>query len=399
MLHTRAEFLADAVRSFAKAAKSESFLSGAIAKAAIGKDKDVAASFVSAFAPLVHRPGVQVANVSILPHTTGRSRTRDLKHDIALRYSFSGAGTLGTAVIDVVPQGYNRTLANIPLQFERYLSGHSLAHASGHYLAAVHGAAKSVKAERLTAKQQQIEDMHAGKSDRREHGSPVHTAYVRSDPVHLLMLNEFCHAHDTKENEWRVIKTLDGSVGGKYGWLSPLFSTFRLTSEAASVVEDQVPNSIASSLRDRLSITTVHLPMVPLALNDMAAWDKVVTLPEHRLALQSAELREWLHYLAHTHMSGGTVVMPLELRDRSIFRKSAEMAEEVVRGTRGKLSYSEKEVADFALQAKRDQEDAVRKEREAAAAALTIEREAAAVREATLLAEIERLKKSGSGSS
>ncbi len=90
--------------------------------------------------------------------------------------------------------------------------------------------------------------------------------------------------------------------------------------------------------------------------------------------------------------------MPLELRDRSIFRKSAEMAEEVVRGTRGKLSYSEKEVADFALQAKRDQEDAVRMEREAAAAGLTIEREAAAVREATLLAEVERLKKSGSGS-
>jgi len=473
MLHTRAMFFARAVRAFAATSKDKPFLSDAIAKAAIGKDMGVAFSFVSAFAPLVHQQAVKVTTVSVLPSTTGLSLGRDMKHDIALRYSVAGAGTAQatSALIEVVPQYYNRSLVEIQQRPEHYLPGRSLAHASGHYLAAVDEMAKMVKAERLKAKEEAktkdeskteadltTSGQHAGKSSRRkspstvpafETSSPVYAAYVHVEPVHLLMLSDFCYAHDTVHNVWRAPKSLSGPLAANYGWASPLFSTFRLTSEAASVrlgngVEDPGLNSFASSLRDRLSITIVHLPMVPLALNDMSAWDKVVTLPEHRLALRSsAELREWLHYLAHTKMVDRTVVMPPELRERSVFRKSAEMAEEVVRAPGG-FSYSEKEVEDFALQAKRDQEDAVRKgqeaaavreaaalkkEREAAAAreeaalkkervaaavreeaalkkervaaeaALKKEQEAAAVREATLLAEVERLKKTGSGSS
>ncbi len=78
-----------AVRSFATA-KNKPFLSNAIAKAAIGKDMGVAASFVSAFAGVVHGKHVQVTDVSALPETAGVTLARVMKHDISLRYSFGG---------------------------------------------------------------------------------------------------------------------------------------------------------------------------------------------------------------------------------------------------------------------------------------------------------------------
>lgn len=59
-------------------------MSDTIAKAAIGKDLEVATSFVSAFAPVIHQKRVRVADVSSLPETTGLSLVREMKHDIAL---------------------------------------------------------------------------------------------------------------------------------------------------------------------------------------------------------------------------------------------------------------------------------------------------------------------------
>lgn len=415
MLRTRAMSFA---RAFATA-KDKPFLSDAIAKAAIGKDADVATSFVSAFAPVVHRKRVRVADVSPLPETTGLSLVRDMKHDIALRYSVGGAAT---AVMEVVPQHYNRALVEIQRQPETYLPGRALAHASGHYLAAVEEEAKMVKAEKRKAMEEEAkratqEGTTAGpqrrkspsKEPRAVYDSAVYTAYVRVEPVHLLMLCDFCYAHDTAAKVWRAPKSSSVLDGGKYGWASPLFSTFRLTTDAGSVrlvadLDDPGPSSFASSLWDRLSITIIHLPMVPSILDDKAAWSKVATLPEHQTALESAELRQWLHYLAHTSMKDGKVEMPPELRSSPIFRKSAEMAEELVRTSA--FSYSEKEMADFALQAEREKDEAVEKERAAAAERERVAREqeraerekeraAAAEREAALRAELERLKKSG----
>jgi hypothetical protein len=421
MLRTRAVSFARAVRAFATA-KEKPFLSDVIAKAAIGKDEEVATSFVSAFAPVVHQQSVRVASVSPVPETTGLSLARDMKHDIAFRYSVGKE----TAVMEVVPQHYNRALVEIQLRSEHYLPGRSLAHASGHYLAAVEEEAKVVRAEKLNGKEQQeakrARPKSPSKESQKEYVSAVYTAYVRVEPVHLLMLSDFCYAHDTAAKVWRAPKSSSVLAGGKYGWASPLFSTFRLTTGAGSVrlragVEDPGPNSFASSLRDRLSITIVHLPLVPSALDDKAAWDKVATLPEHQVALESAELREWLHYLAHTSMKDGKVEMPPELRTHRIFRKSAEMAEKLLR-TPGGFSYSEKEMVDFSLQAEREKEEALEQERAAAAereraaaaalraeraaaaereAALRAERAAAAEREAALRAELERLKKPGSG--
>jgi hypothetical protein len=423
------------VRAFATA-KGKPFLSDAIAKAAIGKDSQVATSFVSAFAPVVHRKRVRVANVSRLPETTGLSLARDMKHDIALRYSVDQATT---AVMEVVPPLYNRALVEIQQQPETYLPGRALAHASGHYLAAIDEEAKKVKAEKRKAMEEEAkrgaqEGAAAGpprrkspsKEPRQVFDSAVYTAYVSVEPVHLLMLSDFCYAHDTAGKVWRAPNSssvLDG--GGKYGWASPLFSTFRLTTDAGSVrlaagLDDPGPSTFASSLRDRLSITTIHLPMVPSALNDEAAWGKVAPLPEHQAALESFELREWLHYLAHTSIKDGKVEMPPELRASPIFRASAWLAEELVRTSAP--SFSEKDMADFALQLKRESKAAVKnavekeraaqlaahqleraaaagaleKERAAAAGALEKERAAAAEREAALQADLERLKGSGS---
>jgi hypothetical protein len=416
MLRTRAVSLFFA-RAFATA-KDKPFLADSIAKAAIGKDAEVATSFVSAFAPVVHRKRVRVANVSRLPETTGLSLARDMKHDIALRYSVDQATT---AVMEVVPPLYNRALVEIQQQPETYLPGRALAHASGHYLAAIDEEAKKVKAEKRKAMEEEAkrgaqEGAAAGpprrkspsKEPRLVFDSAVYTAYVSVEPVHLLMLSDFCYAHDTAGKVWRAPKSSsvpDG--GGKYGWASPLFSTFRLTTDAGSVrlaagLDDPGPSTFASSLRDRLSITTIHLPMVPSALNDEAAWGKVAPLPEHQAALESFELREWLHYLAHTFIKDGKVEMPPELRASPIFRASAWLAEELVRTSAP--SFSEKDMADFTLQLKRESKaaaekavkKAVEKERAAQLAAHQMERAAAAEREAALQADLERLKGSDS---
>ena len=411
---------ARAVRAFATAKatakekrnkKDKPFLADAIAKAAIGDDADVATSFVSAFAPVVHHQGVRVAGVSHVPETTGLSLVRDMKHDIAFRYSVGKE----TAVMEVVPQHYNRALVEIQLRSEHYLPGRSLAHASGHYLAAVEEEAKVVRAERQKAKEQRKtkRPKPPSKESQKEYDSAVYTAYVRVEPVHLLMLSDFCYAHDTAAKVWRAPKSSSVlAEGKKYGWASPLFSTFRLTTDAGSVrlrsgVEDPGPNSFASSLRDRLSITIVHLPLVPSALDDEAAWDKVATLPEHQAVLESDELRQWLHYLAHTSLKDGKVEMPPELRTHRIFRKSAEMAEKLLR-TPGGFTWSEKEMVDLELQKEREKEEAVAEavveavEKERAVAAEAVEKERAAreaveKERAALRAELERLKGPGSG--
>jgi hypothetical protein len=431
LLRAYAVSVARAVRAFATA-KDTPFLSDAIAKAAIGKDAEVATSFVSAFAAIVHQKRVRVSNVTLLAETTGLSLVRDMKHDIALRYSVGGAES---AVMEVVPQHYNRALVEIQRQPETYLPGRALAHASGHYLAAIDEEAKAVKAEKRKAMEE--EDLRAATEGGAAGGAPaqarrkttprgravydsaVYTAYVRVEPVHLLMLSDFCYAHDTAAGVWRAPKSSSVLAGGKYGWSSPLFSTFRLTTDAGRVrqaggLADPGPSSFASTLRDRLSITIVHLPMVPMALDDEAAWSKAVTLPEHEKALESSDLRQWLHYLAHTSLKDGKVKMPTELRAYPIFRKSAEMAENLL-GTTA-FSFSVKEMSDLTLHYDKELEEAREEtlkeraaaaEREAAAAealkkerAAAAEREAAAAeREAALLSELERQKKPASAAS
>jgi hypothetical protein len=171
--------------------------------------------------------------------------------------------------------------------------------------------------------------------------------------------------------------------------------------------------------------------LVPFALDDKAAWDNVATLPEHKTALESDELRQWLHYLAHTSIKDGKVEMPPELRTHRIFRKSAWMAERLVRTGGFTSGWSENEMDDLVLRKEREKEEAVAKvraasaeavakmraasaervraaaereraatERERAASAERVraaaERERAATeREAALRAELERLKTSG----
>ena len=406
MLRTYALSVARSVRAFATS-KDKPFLSDAIAKAAIGKNAEVAASFVSAFAAVVHGERVCVTDVSPLPETTSLTLVRDMKHDIALRYSIGGAHS---AVMEVVPQRYNRALVEIQQQPEKYLPARALAHASGHYLAAIEEEAKAVKLEKRKAAEEVKRAPDAGqrkppsKGPRAVYDSAVYTAYCRVEPVHLLMLCDFCYAYDTTAKVWRAPKSSSVLAGGKYGWVTPLFSTFRLTTDAGSAqlvagLDDPGPNTFASSLLDRLSITIVHLPMVPLVLNDKGAWSKVVTLPEHQEALESAELRQWLHYLAHTTVKDGVVEMPAELRALPIFRKSADMAEALLASSA--FTFSEKEMVDMqekeraaAAEDREKERAAAAEDREKAVAeALEKERAAAAVEFAVLRSELERLKK------
>ena len=398
MLYTRAMSAARAFRAFATA-RDMPFLSDAVAKAAIGADLEVAASFVSAFAPVVHHRHVRVTDVSSLQGTTTLTPVRDMKHDIALRYKIGGAES---AVMEVVTTPFNRALVEIQRQPETYLPGRALAHASGHYLAAIAEEAKVVKenkrkeAEKEASRLAASADSAAGKSRRKSpsksaralYDNAVYSAYVSVEPVHLLMLSDFCSAHDTADNKWRAPKTLT-ATGKKYGWATPLFSTFRLTSGAQSLqlvagLDNPGLSAFASSLRERLSITIVHLPMVPSVLNDAVAWRNVVTLPEHQKALESDELRRWLHYLARASLKDGKVEMPVELRALPIFRKSAEQAEALL-GNKA-VDFSEKDVADIALQSKREGKEegqaegrvALEEQRVAAAAVLKVERAAAA---------------------
>ena len=92
--------------------------------------------------------------------------------------------------------------------------------------------------------------------------------------------------------------------------------------------------------------------MVPADLNDAVAWRNVVALPEHRKALESDNLRRWLHYLARTTLKDGKVEMPAELRAYPIFRKSAKRAEAIT-GSKA-VDYSENEMANLALQSRRE---------------------------------------------
>jgi hypothetical protein len=130
---------------------------------------------------------------------------------------------------------------------------------------------------------------------------------------------------------------------------------------------------------------------VPSNLYDEAAWSKVATRPEDQMALESDELRQWLHYLAHSSLLNGKVEMPEELRTIRIFLKSAEMAGGFVASP--EYSVFEKAMMDSAAQAEYEKE-AVREEERAAAAereraALEMERAAAAERERAAL-EMER---------
>jgi hypothetical protein len=235
-----------------------------------------------------------------LAATPGLSLVRDMKaRHGAFRYSVGGTAS---AVMEVVPQHFSRALVEIQLRSENYLPGRSLAHICGHYLAAVEEVAQAVKEERAKAKALEKAGRSGGgaqapsrhkslsKGPQKEYDAAIYTAYVRAEPVHLLMLSDYCSAHDTADDVWRAPKSSTVLAGRKYGWVMPLFNTYRLaTNSETTQLVDGLSNPgldpYSSSLQNLLSITIVHLPLVPSALNDMAAWDQVVTLPAHKEAL------------------------------------------------------------------------------------------------------------------
>lgn len=403
---------------------SPAILSDAIAKLAINDDPDVRASFVSAFAPLVHGKKVRVGNVYALPEVTTAFLGRDMRHGIALRYRVrEGAGSdnseeasepeqaeTGRELMKVVPQSYDRALVEIQQRYEGYLPARTLAHASGHFMVTINDTLRLVKLENKTAAKaaaasktaqtaakaaaaeaaaakaataaevaaaevaaakaekeaelaaadaamfaeaaakaaakEAVKNSPAASSSRVRSTGPrgtytndLYTAYVRVEPVHLIMLNGFCEAYDCNgTGTWRAAGSNpmlpSDRSSYRYTWAAPLFSTFRLTSAAPNLcVEEGAPDpgltAFARSLYNRLSITIVNLPLVPPAssLHKVDDWLRHATLPEHKEALQSDALRQWLVYLAQATVDGDKVCLPAELSELDTFRKSASSVE------------------------------------------------------------------------
>lgn len=372
------------------------FLKHNIARAAINGDDAVRTSFASAFAGLIHGGSVRVSDVYPLPETTARpfaKYMREVTHDVALRYKVDGKET---AVMEVMPH-YSRTRVESQQQHKRYMPGRTLAHVCNHYLSAVTAETDKVEAEKSvaaaakaaevaaqTAKVAQLgeggvrtdtvstdatttEDavLPSGRKppSKPARGSPpssIYTAYLRADPVHLLLLSDDIFAYDTSDKVWRAPKSAAALPGGRYGWTAPLITTFRFTADARNLRvddcvgdpgEDPLMSDFAAALFGRMSITVVHLPLVPSGVGDDSAWDAVVTAPAHKAALKSVELRQWLHYLAHTKRDRYGVHVPEDLKQLPVFRRSAGLAIDAVNNVR---LFTEKEV--HKLLAEKDRE-------------------------------------------
>jgi hypothetical protein len=171
------------------------------------------------------------------------------------------------------------------------------------------------------------------------------------------MLCDFVYTYDPDGACWRSPKSL-GKTG--YNHTAPLFSNFRLAAQAPNVRLsatglDPGLTDFARHLAERASITTVHLPLVPQDVDDMTAWRSVVTLPQHQQVIEAKNVRQWLHYLAHTVVEDNQVRLPRDLATLPVFQLSAAQAQDVL-GSKS-LSYSEKEMVDFALQMEREKND------------------------------------------
>ena len=92
------------------------------------------------------------------------------------------------------------------------------------------------------------------------------------------------------------------------------------------------------------SITLVHSPLVPAALDDDDAWARAATPPTHAAALTDTRLRRWLHCLSHSRVASSTVHQPrdLEACNDHIFFESVRAAENALGNA---PALSEKETA------------------------------------------------------
>lgn len=313
---------------------------------------------MSAFAPLVHEKSLDVENVSPLSEVTTAFLGRATRHDIAWRYRFKKQAQqvgveadTGAAVMTVIPP----TPHALAQRSERYLPAHALAHASGRYITAITDEARRVKEEQKSAAEAAAMNSAAATGDstparaprsnsqRSSYRDVIDAAYIRAEPVHLIVLNSFCDAHDSQgTGAWRA----SGSnpmlpshrSSDHYTWAAPLFSTFRLTSAAPNLclaegTPDPGLSPFAHNLFNQLSITTVNLPLVPPAssLHRVDDWLRLATLPAHKEALRSDALRQWLVYLAHTTVDGERVCLPAELAGVDNIRKSAWRVERKVK--------------------------------------------------------------------
>jgi hypothetical protein len=332
--------------------KDMPFLSDIIVKAAIGKNIEVTTSFLTAFAPVIHgnrKIIISTLDVNNEPEKSVKSISRDMKNDLALAYRYRLEGEEEAAVMEVMTQNHNHDLAENQQKHVQYLTGRALAHASGHYLTAIDDEAKKVNENRVklseakhdaNAATQGVESLNPKKAIRARAFSEtdIFTAYIQAKPIHQVMLNDFCRGYGTEDKVWRTLTSSSTSCYDKYSWASPLFSTFRMSADSGMPPSGSNHPGIdpfASFMQNHLSITTVNLPMVPMHLEDEKAWSKVGKLQKEDDVFKHTDLRQWLHYFAHTSLKNGKVEMPTELKANPIFRKSSDMVEDFIHSQGG----------------------------------------------------------------
>ena len=207
------------------------------------------------------------------------------------------------------------------------------------------------------------DEQTAGGKPRRE--DSMYAANVAAEPVHLVMLCDFAFVYDpeytvrdpitkvtTHLPKWRYAKALSGRcVPSTYSSAAPLFKTYRMVAAEPTpnlpftmmrgngkAKYDRHEDILRSTdfdevLRHLVSITLVHLPLVPKDVGDLAAWQRVVTAPSHQAIVTGNErLRKWLHLLAHTEVVGedNHLQPPTDLKGDAVFEESLAAAQKVL---------------------------------------------------------------------
>ena len=183
-------------------ASTYSLLTDAAIKAALKPD-GVARDFIGAIAPLLHEGSSGVMSVEHVDDTTVTSIFRDVRHDVALKYTYRGTA----ATVDVMS---GRALLEAQREGRPYLAARSLAHVGAHFIRAVHERADAVGKKRDGGEStrdgsgvvnagpdssQTTAPVHSGSSKPRRDDS-MYAAYVAADAVHLVMLCDFAFAYD-----------------------------------------------------------------------------------------------------------------------------------------------------------------------------------------------------------
>lgn len=328
-------------RFTASSARIPHFLTDRVFKEAVTRaGSHVTQNLVESLAPLLHSlPAAQISSVHIVPHSTDLSTS---SNDIALEYVVGYGGAAQNT-----PDSLATLLIEVQRRDETYFAARTLAHISARFASTLHRRADAETAARRAACPPKVSGLPGVIREQ----SAMSKVYASAYPVQLVALCEFLPAQDDS-GAWHSVTTTSAASAAKHALHAPLISTYRLISPAplvpfvrplsrrssrrqtptSTAALDDSPTPLGAATRDLLSMTYIHLPATPDAVADDAAWNAAVSLPEHRDALKSVQLRRWLHLCAHTEVRGRAVHLPPDLEGDPIFEAVAGAAQRALGG-------------------------------------------------------------------